>query len=666
LTGTANARFYGEGSDANELGGTFTMQDSNNTSYYYGAFGTHRIAHDEIANANIKTVATETYNSFQEVVADGAHNSFKRLTLNALAVSGNTNVFYQRSDGQAWNTGHVSQTVQLTKTSGASADITYGGHERIAYIGAYLKGKTYKTNTIGTDDRQNGETLTADITSGNPDNSISAKITADRNTSLFGFTPHYMTTIDWTIISDSVNTNNLAISSTHTTNVRTHTNGFMMAGFEVAGGSIPTSETVMFTGKGRGIYGGKADAENYATIFDITANVNFSTRNVALTSSNTACTGDNCANIDATTLASLNFTAPLTYALGINNISGAITAGNLQGTADARFYDEGPRVKEIGGTFSMQDNDNYYYGAFGGTRHEFHHFADTTNFDQWSQWSGTKERDGLSYLDDNNKPLTQTFDITQSGSVITKVKIKTLDINGNTIDTDNFESGIGGSQDTGFINDEDEGIRAGGGGGGMRIIHKTDKTKLIAMVHSSDRSPWDWDYQTVGVFNDGTTKGGFSTGVFTNDMPTGNSTINFTGRAYGHYQYNSERYITRADVAINVNFGDGTAEITTTNTRRTSLPKVTNNTLTGDGFEASSSAPVSLLNFTGTLRYNDFNKWFRGDIASTSENQSNLFDGGDADVVMKAYGPNAEEVGGVFRMKKNNREYTGAFGAKRP
>nr|MCH9853554.1 transferrin-binding protein-like solute binding protein [Alphaproteobacteria bacterium] len=451
--------------------------------------------------------------------------------------------------------------------------------------------------------------------------------------------------------------------------------------FEVAGSSIPTSETIMFTGKGRGIYGGKADAENYATIFDVTANVDFSTRNVALTSADTACTGDNCAGIDAATaatLASLNVTAPsLTYALGTNNISGAITAGSLTGTADARFYDEGARVKEIGGTFSMQDNDNYYYGAFGATKHEFHHFADTASnrFNKWSQWNGTRKMNGLSYLDDDNKPLTQTFEITQEGSssrIITKVKIKTLDINGNTIDTDDFKNNIGGSQGTGYINDDDAGIQTGPADGGMRIIHKDDKTKLIAMVHWASRSPtendqsaWDWDYQTVGVFNDGTTKGGFSTGVFTNDMPTGNSTVNFTGSAYGYYQYNSLRYITRADVGINVNFGAGTAVITATNTRRTSLPKVTNGTLTGDGFEASSSASIGVLNFTGTLRYNDFNKWFRGEIASTSENQSNLFDDGDADVVMKAYGPNAEEVGGVFRMKKNNREYTGAFGAKR-
>ncbi|MCH9852820.1 MAG: transferrin-binding protein-like solute binding protein, partial [Alphaproteobacteria bacterium] len=416
LIGTLDARFYGD-DHIRELGGTFSLADS--THYYLGAFGAERdfttlftlaaLTNDVIAIGDREIVSTReinknspvfdndfsgfqawntskpSYTSFEEVFTHDSSQA-KYFVLNALSVSRNITATYNRLPHMAWHDGNVTQTVSLTNTSGANARLGYDEDEDIHNIGAILKSKIYRTDkSLAVADRTNGVTHTADITTGEPNTADSATITTDRSADFFGFMPRYMIHISWNIIEDTNDTNDFDIASAHLDNTRTETDGFMMTGFEVAGNDIPTnSGSTIFHGKGRGIYGSNAHTQSYKTLFDVKANVDFSTRKVTLTSSNTVCTGTNCASITAITLNTLNFTTPntldpttlatlnltassLTYASNTNNISGTVTAGNLTGTANARFYGEGSDANELGGTFTMQDSNNtsYYYGAFG-------------------------------------------------------------------------------------------------------------------------------------------------------------------------------------------------------------------------------------------------------------------------------------------------------------
>ena len=223
--------------------------------------------------------------------------------------------------------------------------------------------------------------------------------------------------------------------------------------------------------------------------------------------------------------------------------------------------------------------------------------------------------------------------------------------------------------------------------GSLRFIHiSSNKPRWIAIVHEPNQSPWDWKYQTVGIMDNGnggssssdggidSTRGGFSFGLVTaeSDLPTANANVTFTGRAYGSYKEgNSNEYLTRADVEVMVNFSDGnrTATITTSNTRAAHSISEPGN---GGGFSrdgnvksfgnSTHSAPDTNLDFTGTLTYDDDYKWYRGDIAPT-DSSSTLTTG---DAAMRAYGPTAEEVGGVFKMQNSDgtKRYAGGFGAK--
>ncbi len=711
LTGTAQARFYGKDKIA-ELGGTFSLQDSN--SYYYGSFGSNNIRHDingtqfgvyarelnaqssDVVNGVFHTTSKpNSYTSFNKVVVDGGSH-YKYIRLNALSVSADSNIFYERDAGDAWADNKTGSTVSLTKNTNANAAIGFGGHENIFYVAAFLKYGNYKTDALAGNDRGGKTTLlNADITSGAPNNSISAKISANRAVELFGFTPHYMTNITWDITNDSVNTNNLDSDSAYLINMRTQTYGYMMAGFEVAGGNIPTSDKIYFFGQGRGTYGDKTAAATYNTQFNIKTIADFSTRNVALTSSDTYCISDAavCAGLDATTLASLNFTSTLTYAAGINNITGTLTTAGyidsndatnniatLTGTADARFYgnerttdgnstaveileatETGYDLMEFGGTFSMQDSDYYYYGALGGKETEYFTFDDTeTPYQTWATSGTSTTFNGFSHYNGSTtpNPLIQTFAITQSGSKITDIKINTLNPDGTIAETDNFNTDITNN----YIYDGNGGAaNHDGNTGSIRIITTADDSdKFIAVVHQPDRAPWNWNYQTVGFIDNGENeRGGFSTGSLSNDLPT-EGIASFTGRAYGYYTYpTGPNYITRADTNIDVNFGAGTAEIATSNTRRVVYSTSSSNPFSS--FEGSNdSAPAAFADFTGTLNYDSINKWYKGGLITSGANNVTPFKG---DATIKVYGPNAEEVGGIFRFVNSNRTYVGGFGA---
>ncbi len=177
-----------------------------------------------------------------------------------------------------------------------------------------------------------------------------------------------------------------------------------------------------------------------------------------------------------------------------------------------------------------------------------------------------------------------------------------------------------------------------------------------------------WHYQTAGIISDGVNRGGFSTGSYTQDIPTSGSAT-FNGRAYGYYKWSdsAQRFLTRANATITVDFSAGTADIETSDSRRVTYDDSSDISANygNDAFKSfnnnTDASDANFLNFEGTLTYDASNKSFTGSVAGNNDGTKV----GTGSATMRAYGPNAEEVGGVFRFDVADREYVGGFGAKR-
>lgn len=137
-------------------------------------------------------------------------------------------------------------------------------------------------------------------------------------------------------------------------------------GSPTTGISMPTSSSATFTGGAGGIYYDGSSGDSFATAANMTANVNFVTRNVGFNTTNT-----NIVNLNSGTttlnVTPLNLSGTLSYAPGVNSISGAVTSsGGLTGNAVGQFF--GPNANEIGGTYFVNSGSSYMIGGFGGKR----------------------------------------------------------------------------------------------------------------------------------------------------------------------------------------------------------------------------------------------------------------------------------------------------------
>ncbi len=676
MAGHLDARFYGTGT--NEFGGTFALASA--TNYYYGAFGATR---DIILNTSINNIgaATDAELSMAKGIPVADNDGSASITVGAaadetyilkgLGVFGNITTAYNRASGDSWDYAKVTETTSITTLSETRLQLTHTGGN-ITAVSVSLDDMTGSYSGTVTDGTEKLSKLSVSpLTATSPlADATSTLIEGYRGDEFFGFDSDHMIASYWNLKNDS------ALSSVATdTDDRTYNiDGVMIAGLETATIPTPMNDTkVRFVGKGRGFYSNADTRESYQTSFRTDAYATFgaSTSSVTISSSDTICeTNGGCATVAlAASVSALDFT---TSALNFtsNAIAGTVTAGDLSGNLDSRFYGKSVNAaQEFGGTFAIKDSDESYYGAFGTAKTDFHIAATTTNFPTWSDET-ERTMDGLGYTTGDDAPLIQTFKITQAASgIITDIEIKTLDVHGDTERTQNFDQSVSGN-DYLHINDASNGFRfrdytvTSFSAGSLRFIHRenTYDGRRIMVVHQPDASTWGWQYQTLGVIDDDIGgKGGFSTGAFTNqnDIPTTGSQT-FTGRAYGYYNDNGTEYVTRGNVSVTTDFVAGTAAITASDTRRVENPliKVIGNSTaySGNGFNSSSGAPDSNLDFSGTLTYNKLHRWWRGDITAGM--------GGTGDVVMKAYGPNAEEVGGVFNFENGTKKYAGAFGAK--
>ena len=142
--------------------------------------------------------------------------------------------------------------------------------------------------------------------------------------------------------------------------------GAVSAGTPTSGSSLPTTGSATFSGLAAGFYIDPAGTP-YGTTANMRADVNFGSRSIGFSTSNTQVKNTNT-NV-RTTETGLNLSGSLSYAPGVNAFSGSVQTQNtlLGGQAGGRFY--GPAAEEIGGVYSLQGAGvSRMLGGFGGKR----------------------------------------------------------------------------------------------------------------------------------------------------------------------------------------------------------------------------------------------------------------------------------------------------------
>ena len=384
FSGTVYGHFYG--SDARELGGIFTMRGKTD-GYYYGAFGAERniisLSVGFVSAIDEQTVSgpiasTTTHDSFYAVAGDANIGAF---TVKGLSVyRRDDDSQHTRAPNRAWSTADIETDItRLGRIVDASAKLDFNGDGYISGVNLYVRDendadRTYSA-TLAT------PTSSTEFTAPIPDFDVggvtnTTKITVDRE-AIFGFTSNYMAYIAWDVSDGFDDASPNLVDSDY------KINGAMLAGIETE--SFNLSGIIEFNGKGSGIYK-NTDPDNgkgYETVFDVTATVNFASYKIALAASNTQCVGGDAVGEACYGVAAvpyyLDFNAVGATALSfdngdsqnlsaVNNISRTLGdhGAGLAITLDARFY--GADAWELGGTFALTDDTNYYYGVFGAER----------------------------------------------------------------------------------------------------------------------------------------------------------------------------------------------------------------------------------------------------------------------------------------------------------
>jgi hypothetical protein len=168
-----------------------------------------------------------------------------------------------------------------------------------------------------------------------------------------------------------------------------------------------------------------------------------------------------------------------------------------------------------------------------------------------------------------------------------------------------------------------------------------------------------WDYQSFGVWETGLDTNSGSHGVMslgnsagTVIPPSGTTNSNFIGKVIGSYvsATGQGRTTVLADLVVNVDWSTQSLTLSTLNTRTST-----------NGSLFTTSTPVDLT-ISGTLNYAPNINGFSGTLTTASGLSGNS--------TGQFYGPNAEELGGVFILQDpinstSPETYSGAYGAKR-
>jgi hypothetical protein len=184
----------------------------------------------------------------------------------------------------------------------------------------------------------------------------------------------------------------------------------------------------------------------------------------------------------------------------------------------------------------------------------------------------------------------------------------------------------------------------------------TDGDDADGMIYDPENGS-NWNYQTMATWVQANEAAGGRIGAMSVGNKTAGtsipslSTAVFTGVAEGMYVTdNHDFYGVSSSATLSANFATQSVTFATTNSKIHTL----------DTLVPTSKSDLDL---TGTFSYSaDSNTLTSSSLSTTSSGWT----GGTASA--KFYGPNAEEIGGVFSIRGTGpREaYEGAFGAKQP
>jgi hypothetical protein len=179
-----------------------------------------------------------------------------------------------------------------------------------------------------------------------------------------------------------------------------------------------------------------------------------------------------------------------------------------------------------------------------------------------------------------------------------------------------------------------------------QFVGARNSTSVAVMANPIDLG---WEYQSFGVWETGLGTSSRTFGAMSVGAPTigtaipGSGTASFTGYATGSYVNVAGTGATvLADVTVGADFATQTLTFSTQNSR------------TSTDWSTFTLNPD--LNLSGTLTYTAGTNSFTGPVngSGLAGNSTGQF-----------YGPNAEELGGVFFLKGSGVEaYAGAYGAK--
>ncbi|MCH9844957.1 MAG: transferrin-binding protein-like solute binding protein, partial [Alphaproteobacteria bacterium] len=642
--------------------------------------------------------AGSMYHSLTEA-SDDSNGQDKIFTLSGLVVQGGQNTNYTLGDDAFGWTRDSETTASLIRVTLPAVSLTFDGNDgHIAAVTAYFADKTYH---IAPNNNGSATHFSADITSGATSDATNAMLTVDRGNDFFGFSSNYMVHIGWNLDRVEGDPNPLTDSGDNLD--RSYDiNGSMLAGIETQNAHIPTRDTLSFNGKGKGYYTHIGNEENYTTIFDIVARINFTAESLTINSSNTMqCAVQNVVSSCNNSVNFLNFTTPEALTYTGNNISGGVVLASdlsVSGIVDARFY--GVAAREFGGAFAIRGTeDGYYYGAFGGEREGIINptvFGGIGNDVIASPQSEAIANDGdgllytslaaavadTSYMGDarvftlkgvasyRNENISyarapnRTWDkadidkridmATITGSAVSltlnddgKIAAVMLHLNNETYISDQFIA-VSGEIVSTVINDG-----APDNANFARVVVDRSarffnfSTASNYMTYVSWRLTRNADRgQTSTLLNDSNYRfdGNMIAGMETigSDITTSGESI-FRGRGRGTYGSEFESYATIFDVVANVDFASYVINLNIENNCEASYCIAT---------------PLSHLDFSTRLNYN----------ASTNDSSGSANTGQlSGEVNARFYGPGVDEFGGTFILSGNNVNdyYYGAFGSKR-
>lgn len=187
---------------------------------------------------------------------------------------------------------------------------------------------------------------------------------------------------------------------------------------------------------------------------------------------------------------------------------------------------------------------------------------------------------------------------------------------------------------------------------------------LMFALKTSDGSDWalatdpasnalDWKYQAFGVWTDPDSSGSGKYGSISVGSQTTGSSIpasssaTFSGYGGGFYTDSSNNaYVVQSAVSATANFATRQVSLSSTSTGK---QQYSNGSFGSYGADSN-------LNFSGTLSYSANTNSMSGTLTTTS--------GMSGPSQARFYGPNAEEIGGVFNLTGGSQTFVGGFGAK--